>query len=147
MKKQGIIGLAVLTALAATAAIALTLGDDETAEETNATPTIHAEHAAADVVQRFVEALATGNVDQLYALQQEDYKRVCSREAFQAFATRLRAQPLEGPAQIVVRGDRADAGLMEVQPDGTRARVVVPLVREANADWRLAAPSATGCEP
>lgn len=72
---------------------------------------------------------------------------VWPRESFQNVADNLVAQPLEGSASVVVRGDTAAAALQEVQPDGTRVRVVIPLVKQADGTRRLTAPSLTGCTP
>jgi hypothetical protein len=109
MQQRGIIGAALLVAVIAGVTIALTLGgDDDPAEDASATPApSQDEMAAGEVVQVFVEALGTGNADALYAIQQDAYKQVCSREAFQVIADRLVTQPLEGPARISVQGDRA----------------------------------------
>ena len=141
-------GRQLLALLLAGAVTVLVAGcDDGGGEQSSATATVQPEAAAGDVVQRFVEALGTRDADALYAIQEEAYKRVCGREAFQSVADRLQTLPLEGPAQIVVNGDEAGAALYEVQPDGSRVRVVVSLVREANGEWRLSAPSTTGCAP
>jgi hypothetical protein len=72
---------------------------------------------------------------------------VVQRDQFESFAAQLQTSPLEGPAQVVVQGDAAQASLYEVQTDGTREQVFIPLVREPNGDWRIAPPSMTGCLP
>jgi hypothetical protein len=149
MRRRGFVGLALIAVLAAAIVIVLTLGDDDEAPTDGAagTATPQPELAVGEVVQRFVDALQSRDTDALYALQEEAYKRVCDRSAFQSFADRLQAQPLEGPAQIVVEGDQANAALYEVQADGSRERVVIRLIQEADGGWRLAAPSTSGCAP
>jgi hypothetical protein len=147
--RQGIVGGAILLVLALGVAIALTLGgeNDHDPARVEATATSRPEVEASDVVQRFVEALGTDDIDTLYAIQAESYKQICARDEFESFAAQLQTSPLEGPAQVVVQGDAAQASLYEVQADGTREQVFVPLVREPNGDWRIAPPSTTGCLP
>jgi len=104
------------------------------------------EESAADVINAFVTALGTRDVDAVYALQAESYKRVCPLVAFRDAFAELNLKPLEGPASVRVAGDTAGAALFEVQEDGSRQRVVIPLIRE-NGEWRLGRPSETGCLP
>jgi len=111
------------------------------------TSTLQPEAAAGEVVQRFIDALVKRDADGLYAIQEDAYKQACDRESFQLVADRLNPQPLEGPASIVVKGDKAAAALFEVQPDGSKQRAVILLVKQADGSWRLAAPSSSGCVP
>jgi hypothetical protein len=145
------LGLAAVLALSLAVGIGLanTLGDDDDGDEAQAVPTATRipEEAAGEVVRSFIQALAARDVETMYALQEDRYKQVCDREAFEQVAQSLIVSPLEGPAELVVRGNTAGASLFEVQPDGRRERAVIPLVRQPNGDWRLAAPSSTRCTP
>ena len=148
--RRGTPGAVGLAAIVVWALIALASGgcDDDGTGQPSTAPTARPEVAASEVVQQFVAALGTGDADALYAIQSDAYKQVCSREQFQSVATRLlQAQPLEGPAQVVVEGNAGRASLFEVQADGTREQAFVPLIREPNGEWRIAPPSATGCLP
>jgi hypothetical protein len=118
-------------------------GDDDAVSDTPSA--FEAEQAVTEAVQRFVAALAIRDTDALYDIQEESYKRVCRRDAFESIAEQLRSQPLEGPVRVAVRDDVAAASLLEVQPDGSRVRVAIQLARESDGTWRLTAPSRTGC--
>lgn len=139
---------AIIVGVAIVAVFTLT-GDDppDSVSQIAPTPTLQPEAGAGAIVSQFVEALRTKDADALYAIQEDAYKRVCDRAAFQAVADSLETSPLEGPASVVVTGNTAGASLIEVQSDGTRVPVVVPLLRQDDGQWRLAAPSYDGCRP
>jgi hypothetical protein len=116
LARRGIVGAVVLLVLALGVALALTLGGDDDGEESpvvESTATPRPEVEASDVVQSFVEALATDDTDTLYAIQAEEYKRICSRDEFESFAAQLQTSPLEGPAQFIAGhcGGRRGAGV------------------------------------
>jgi hypothetical protein len=150
MNRRPVLSSAVLAVGLAIALLALFTRDSDrdTQSQLPPTATVQPEVAVGNVVQRFVDALATNDGDALYALQEDGYKQACDRDSFQRLVVaRLPSLPLEGPASITVRGDTATASLFEVQADGSKERAVISLVMAGNGSWRLAAPSTTGCTP
>jgi hypothetical protein len=144
--------LLVLAGVVAVLGVALVIvltGDSTDAPviEVQPTQTVQPEAAVGEIVNRFVEALGTNDTDTLYSIQSDAYKQVCNRASFQSVADKLHAQPLEGPARVVVQGETAAAQLREVQADGSLVPVIIPLILQADGTWRLAAPSLTGCTP
>lgn len=97
--------------------------------------------AVQDVVDRFVAALATGDGDTLYALQEESFRQRCSRTDFEAIVQALKGQQLSGPARVVVQGDLANARLFA----GNDQPVILPLRREADGSWRVVAQTSRSC--
>jgi hypothetical protein len=96
------------------------------------------------VIGRFVAALNADDRDELYALQTEAYRRVCSREDFDKLpdAGGVRS---EGPLNVQIQGDIAGAGIRQTAPDGTETVAAVPLSRDDDGSWKLSAPSDDGC--
>lgn len=146
MRRLLIPSAALLVVIVVILTLLLTNDSSNDQVEIEPTATLQPEAAVGEVVQRFIDALVTRDADGLYAIQEDAYKQVCDRESFQLVADRL-VQPLEGPASIVVKGDTAAAALLEVQADGSKQRAVIPLVKQADGSWRLAAPSSSGCVP
>lgn len=151
MQRRSWILLILVVALCAAIGGAISIRSWGTVEDETTiqpTPTPDAQESAARVVQQFVEALARHDADALYALQQDSYKEVCDRAAFDGVVNSLDIRPLEGPATIRLSadGNLGSASLYEVQPDGSRQPATIAVVRQPDG-WRLAAPSDTGCQP
>jgi hypothetical protein len=107
-------------------------------------PPGESEEAVADVADRFVEALSTGDYETLYQLQTEGYRQRCSLEEFTAFAEQLGVTTLRGPARIAIQGDEA-AVRVYTGVEGAETPVVLPLVREQDGSWRVVAQAVQGC--
>lgn len=109
--------------------------------------TVRDDAAASKTVGTFISATRSGNVDALYAIQEESYKEGCSRQGFDAVAVRFVGQQLEGPVSIEINGDSAQAGITEVGSDGSKSPAIVGLRRAKDGSWRIAAPVTGRCLP
>jgi ketosteroid isomerase-like protein len=96
------------------------------------------------VIGRFVQALNDDDRDALWDLQTEAYKRVCPRDEFDQLPG-AGGVTSTGPVKVEINGDIAGASIVQTAPDGRETPAVVPLTREADGSWRLAAPSEDGC--
>ena len=101
------------------------------------------QQAVQDVVDRFVEALATGDAATLYSLQTEAYRNACSEEAFRDVVAAMSKPALSGPVRVEIDGDVAGARLLS--GESTPQPVLLALNREQDGTWRVVAQASGQC--
>ena len=115
-----------------------------------ATPTTSAQADRADitaVVADFARAMEAGDGDGLYAIQSEVYRQGCNRADFEAVVASVKGQKITGVNGIQIKGDQAAATVTQRLPDGSEVSQLLPLQRETDGKWKLAAPTEGRCVP
>jgi hypothetical protein len=115
-----------------------------------ATPTTSAATDRADiiaVVAEFARAMEAGDGDGLYAIQSEVYRQGCSRADFEVVVASVKGQKITGVKGVQVKCDQAVATVTQRQPNGSEVSQLLPLQREQDGTWKLAAPAEGRCMP
>ena len=151
--KRGLVGILIIAGVIAAIAVALfasTNDDARTLARSDATPTptTSADRIAIKaLLTQFAQAVNNGDGDALYAIQATSYRQGCNRADFEAVVASVKGQLFTDVTGIQIQGDQALAKITQNLGGGSTVSQGIPVQREGDGSWKLAAPAEGRCIP